>query len=245
MPQLMTHRSGAFRYLPGGAAYSTGVVAEPGWRIVDVEFARPLSLEEGLDRVARVLHERTLTPESLVGIELRSPGQVSAEEFGVFNESYLDALRQAGLLAGVEPLPIARTNVVPTRDAPSSGQVQRFQVIEPCGNRDGGDFVISGCADKPSNDVTFDGDDTVFRGKVEFVIRSMHSVLAQLGLRESALNRVDVYTDRQVDWLEPTLAERIGAVAQQGLHRWQAVPPVAGLEFEISGKRISAWERLA
>ena len=52
---LTDHPSGNYRFLPGIAPYSCGVVASPGFEIVYVTFQQPPPYRRGFERIAEYL----------------------------------------------------------------------------------------------------------------------------------------------------------------------------------------------
>ena len=56
--RLVDHPTGNYRFLPGIAPYSCGVVSSPGFEIVNVTFQRPVAYRTGFERIARLLDEQ-------------------------------------------------------------------------------------------------------------------------------------------------------------------------------------------
>ncbi len=52
---LIDHPLGNYRFLPGIAPYSCGVVSVPGFEIVHVTFQRPVPYRDGFERIAQHL----------------------------------------------------------------------------------------------------------------------------------------------------------------------------------------------
>ena len=52
---LLDHPLGDYRFLPGIAPYSCGVVSAPGFEIVHVTLHRPVAYRRGFDEVERHL----------------------------------------------------------------------------------------------------------------------------------------------------------------------------------------------
>ena len=48
---------GGYRFLPGIPAFSSGVVAQPGWEIVHATLTAPVPWREGFARIDRQLRE--------------------------------------------------------------------------------------------------------------------------------------------------------------------------------------------
>src|SRR5690606_18103192 len=112
MDPATPHPDGAYRYLPAGGAYSAGVAAEAGHALIGLRLPEHAPLEDALALVDDELAARDLPATSLAALHLRIPEVMTAEEFGSFNERYLELLDRRGLLVdGASP--IARTNVAP------------------------------------------------------------------------------------------------------------------------------------
>jgi len=52
---LVDHPTGNYRFLPGIAPYSCGVVSSPSFEIVHVTLRRPVAYREGFEALARYL----------------------------------------------------------------------------------------------------------------------------------------------------------------------------------------------
>src|SRR5260221_13169703 len=112
MNLIISHPRGSYRFLPGIAPYSCGVIANPGHELVHVtlEGARPW--HEGFGFVDRFLREQGSQQAELCAIELRSPRPFTMQGFIEFNRGYCSVLEEWGVFVhGVNP--IARTNFCP------------------------------------------------------------------------------------------------------------------------------------
>ncbi|GGM04122.1 hypothetical protein ACFFX1_39000 [Dactylosporangium sucinum] len=246
MTQPVTHRSGAYRYLPGGATFSNGLAVEAGFRIVEWEFATPQPLEIAFDRVGRELAAHGWGWDALAGVDLRSPVPFDPEGFASFNAYYLDLLGRYYPLSEGEPSPLTRTNVAPVASLLDQPSVRAVQIVEPDPAADGADFVLSGVAEirgapGPENTVAYrDTSMAGTRAKVDFVAGELAERLRALGRSTDDARIVDVYVAQPPDWLQSVLTGTFGSIAQYGLHHWPARPPVVDLEVELGCKRLSA-----
>src|SRR5262249_3543723 len=112
---LIDHPQGDYRFLPGLAPYSGGVVSAAGWEIVHVTLHRPVSYRLGFERIERHLATERRPRGALCAIELRSPKPYTFEGFAEFNAGYAHVLEGWGLfVGGINP--VARTNVSPEVD---------------------------------------------------------------------------------------------------------------------------------
>lgn len=248
MTTLVEHSSGTFSYLPGGPAFSNGVVVAPGNRIAEWEFAEPVPLRPALARISTELATRGLDWTALSGLDLRSPTQFSSAGFATFNEEYVQLLDGYYPQGEGELPPYTRTNITPVQVRLTEPSVRAVQVIEPHPGAHG-DFVLSGVAENrgaPTAENTVAHLDTSaegLRAKVDYVVSELAARLTTLGPDLEA-RIVDVYTAHELDWLEPVIAATFADVTRFGLHRWLGLAPVAGLEFEMGVKRVSSREVL-
>ena len=242
--ERVMHDSGSFSYLPGGLAFSNGVLAEKDHRISEWEFAQPLPLASAFDRVGEELRRVGSDWTALVGVDLRSPVPFTPEGFARFNDDYLSVLGSHYPLTDGQKPPFVRTNVSPIHNHLSEPCVRAVQVVQLQPGHQG-DFVLSGVAENrgaptPENTVAYDDvSDSGMRAKVEFVATTLATRLAQLGLSGQDARIVDVYTTHRLDWLADELTRTFGAIGRFGVHYWLASPPVTELEFEMGVKSIS------
>jgi hypothetical protein len=128
--QLVDHPAGDYRFLPGIAPYSCGVVAKPGYEIVQVTLAQPLPYLEGFKRITHVLSLQQRERTALCGVSLRSPKPFTFAGFAEFNALYAAVLKHWGLFVdGVNP--VARTNVAPVVGAPTEPVLYGFSFTRP------------------------------------------------------------------------------------------------------------------
>ena len=85
---LIDHPSGDYRFLPGIAPYSCGVVSKPGFEVAHVTLHRPIPYARGFEVIETHLAAEGRPKAALCGIELRSPGPFSFRGFGEFNAEY-------------------------------------------------------------------------------------------------------------------------------------------------------------
>jgi len=104
--------AGGYQFLPGISAFSSGVVASPGWEIVHATLSAPVPWRDGFTRIDRHLREAGRPRAALCGIELRSPAPFSFGGFDEFNQGYRALLAEWKILVG-DDNPLPRTNVAP------------------------------------------------------------------------------------------------------------------------------------
>jgi hypothetical protein len=243
------HPSGAYRYLPAIAAYSSGVAAEPGHQIVGLRFTQATPVAEAFRRLDDHLAGRGLTPAAIVAAELRSPAVVGLGAFDAFNDIYCGLLAERDLMIDGQS-PIARTNVVPAVSGPAEPSIHTAFLVEPAEGAPGGDFAIAGRGEvegplAPENivargDLSADG----LARKVDSVVTELCARMAALGVSPDEVNATNVYTVYDVPGLAQTLAERLPGTAGAGYVRWLTRPPVTDIDFEMDCRRVSRWEFL-
>src|SRR4029078_3753580 len=128
---LIDHPTGDYRFLPGIAPYSCGVVSSPGFEIVHVTFQRPIAYRTGCGRIASILDEQNRPRTALCAISLRSPRPYSFLGFADFNAEYTAILEDWGVFVD-SVNPIARTKVAPVIDPPGEPVLYGFSFTKTC-----------------------------------------------------------------------------------------------------------------
>lgn len=231
--------NGGYRFLPGIAAFSSGVVALPGWEIGHATLAAPLPWREGFARIERHLGAQGRPRTALCAIELRSPAPYTFDGFAAFNEGYRSLLADWKILVG-DVNPIARTNVAPVVGAPGEPVLYAFSYTVP-GATPAPTFVVAGAGELQDRamgpegivrrgDTSPDG----LRDKARFVMGVMAQRLAALGGDWSRVTAIDVYTAHPLhDFLADEILRPAGPAAVRGVHWYPSRPPIEGLEFEM------------
>lgn len=237
---LTDHPTGNYRFLPGIAPYSCGVVSSPGYEIVHVTFQKPVPYREGFERIAKHLAAQGRPKTTLCGIELRSPKPFTFPGFAAFNAEYAEILKDWGVFVdGVNP--VARTNVAPVVCPPAEPSLYGFSYTEACPKDQPTTFVVAGAGELPEGVLERSGivalGDTSEKGlrtKAEFVMGLMESRLKGLGVDWSMVNTIDVYTAHSLTPLLPeTVLGRIGASSIHGALWHYTRPPIEEIEYEM------------
>lgn len=236
---LVDHPAGDYRFLPGIAPYSCGVVSRPGFEIVHVTFQVPVPYRVGFERIAGVLAEHGRPKAALCGVALRSPKPFDFPGFATFNAEYAAILKSWGVFVdGVNP--VARTNVAPVIRPPTEPVLYSFAFTRPCpGDRP--TFVVAGAGELPEGVLSRDGiialGDTTPRGietKAEFVMDLMEARLRGLGLDWPIVHTLNVYTIHPITEVLPTvILGRAGSAAMHGAQWHFTRPPIEEIEFEM------------
>lgn len=237
---LTDHPIGHYRFLPGIAPYSCGVVSSPGHEIVHVTLQRPIAYRTGFDRIAEFLVAEGRPKAALCAIELRSPQPFSFPGFAEFNAEYAAILQRWGVFVdGVNP--IARTNVAPVVHPPTEPVLYGFSFTRPClGNRPL-TFVVAGAGELPEGFLSREHivalGNTSPEGlaiKAKFVMDLMETRLRGLGADWPLVSIVDVYTAHSLTPLLPEiLLGRIGSASIHGTTWHFSRPPIEEIEYEM------------
>ena len=143
MPTVEPFPAGGYRFIVHQFQYSGGVAAEPGFRIERARFARPLPLAEGFDAIEAYLAGIGRSPTAFCACELRSPAQFTDAGFVAFNRHYVERLTAWGIFRD-EVNPVARSNVCPEVDPPTTPSFYAFSYTVPSENRAARSFVAAG-----------------------------------------------------------------------------------------------------
>ena len=237
---LADHPTGNYRFLPGIAPYSCGVVASHGFEIVHVTLQQPIPYPQGFEKIAEFLAAKGRPKAALCAIELRSPRPFSFQGFADFNAEYADILRGWGLFVdGVNP--VARTNVAPAINPPSEPSLYGFSFTRACSSQGPPTFVIAGAGELPEGflsrehivalgDTSSDG----LKIKAQFVMYLMESRLRGLGADWSRVSTINVYTVHSLTPLLPEIIlSRIGPATIHGTTWHFSQPPITEIEFEM------------
>jgi hypothetical protein len=237
---LTDHPAGGYRFLPGIAPYSCGVVSQVGFEIVQVTLQQPVAYRYGFERIADWLDNERRPKAALCAISLRSPRPYSFAEFAAFNAEYAEVLQDWKLLVdGVNP--VARTNVAPVVRPPDEPMLYGFSYTRPCASEPLATFVVAGAGELPEGRLS--RDDIVSLGdtspaglvaKARCVMELMTNRLRGLGVDWSRVNTANVYTAHALlPVLRYVVLEPMGAAAWHGVRWHYSRPPVEEIEYEM------------
>lgn len=242
---LVDHPTGNYRFLPGIAPYSCGVVSAAGFEIVHVMLRTPVDYQSGFDRIQRYLLNEKRPVAALCAIELRSPCPFTFPGFAAFNAVYAKVLENWGLFVnGVNP--VARTNVAPEVTPPSGPALYGFSYTRPTAHSSSPTFVVAGAGELPEGvlaaDAIIAGGDVSTAGlrtKAEYVMDLMEQRLRGLGADWPMVTDVDVYTIHSMDrFLRDVILNRMRPADTHGIHWHYTRPPIEGIEFEMDLRGI-------
>ena len=258
MTTLHNSAGNDYAFLAGGAPFSSGVIALPGYEIVRARFARPWPVKRGFEAIAAHLRSLQRPLTALCATELRSPQPFSYDGFGEFNAGYVSTLREWGIVRP-EGNPVARSNVCPIHEAPAEPVFQAFCYTVPTpaahasllttsdhSERAPGprSFVLAGYAEWAEGTAFPEG--IVARGdrsstglatKAAFVLDTLQQRCKALGGDWSMLTAIQIYTEHEIG---PLVNEQFAprGLTALGLNWYPSRPPVQGLEFEIDARCV-------
>ncbi len=242
---LTDHPLGNYRFLPGIAPYSCGVIANRGFEIMRVTLPRFVAYRAGFDKIAQFLAVEGRPRAALCAIELRSPRPFSFAGFSQFNAAYEAILRGWDLFVdGVNP--VARTNVAPVVGAPGEPSLYAFSYTRPCEGHQPPTFVVAGAGELPEG--SLDREQIIALGnttrdglaiKAQFVLELMQARLRGLGAEWSDVSKVNVYTAHSLTELLPeVILSRIGPASMHGVTWYFSRPPIEEIEYEMDLRGI-------
>ncbi len=116
---LLDNQPGAYRVLPGGAAYCTGIVPYEGFEVVRIQLRSWLPLDEAYAFIEQYLKSQGRPIQAFCGIEMRVPEQLTPANWSSFNTPYLAQLRNGGSLHG-DYSKVCRSNIALASFAPQT-----------------------------------------------------------------------------------------------------------------------------
>lgn len=246
MPELIAQPAGHYRFLPGIAPYSCGVIADAGYEIVRVTWQTALAWEQGFAAVDRFLKQQQAPRAALCAMELRSPEPFSMQGFIDFNQQYCAVLEAWGVsVDGANP--VARTNVCPPGLETTEPLLQAFSFVRPNSTLARRTFIGAGAGELVSGTLVSEG--IVRRGettpaaideKARYVCSVMQERLSGLGADWDDVTQVTAYTVHPLGpLLEGLLLPRLPAARRLGVLWLYSRPPVVDIEFEMDLRGVA------
>jgi hypothetical protein len=236
---LIDNSAGGFRFLPGGAAFSEGAAALPGFALVRATIQRPPPYRAGFALIDRHLAGLGLPAAALAAIELRSPAPFTADGFAAFNAGYQEQIGARGLLVGGMN-PVARTNVAPAVAPPAEPALYAFSYAAPASIA-GPSFVSAGAGELLGGAIIRQGETSAdaMREKAAVVMGLMRERLAGLGGALADITAVSLYSVFSPHtYLVETILEPLGPAAIHAFQWFYSRPPVIDLEFEMDLRAV-------
>jgi hypothetical protein len=241
---VLPFNSGGYRFVEGVFQYSAGVAAEPGHRIVRVQFRTPVPLEEGFRRIEQIITAAGRPLMAFCACELRSPAPFTEAGFTAFNKIYVGTLERWKIYGG-KTNPVARSNVCPAIDPPPAPSFHAFSYTEAVSGAEPS-FVIAGSGEAPEGRGNY-RDHIVRLGdvspagileKARFVLGEMERRMAALGFGWKDTTATQLYTVHDIHpFLEGEIVRR--GAARSGLIWHYNRPPVVDLEYEMDCRGVS------
>ena len=234
---------GGYRFLPGIAPYSSGVVAVPGHQIIHATLRAPIPWRDGFALIDRHLRGERRPRAALCAIALRSPKPFTFDGFAEFNAGYGAVLDSWGLLVGGAN-PIARTNVAPLVAAPAEPSLYGFAYTRP-GETARPTFVVAGSGEVvelAAERIVRRGETSpdAIREKAAFVMNVMQTRLRGLGAEWQDVTTIDVYTPHPIEpFVRDVLLGTAGPAAIHGVRWFPSHPPIVGLEYEMDMRGVA------
>lgn len=242
MSVLMAFDPGNYRYVRGGAQYSSAVVANPGWEIERARFARPVPLAEGFARIEAHLASIGRPTTALCSNELRSPEALTEEAFQAFNRAYAQPMQRWGLIN--DGLGAAgRCNLSPEIGGLSGPSFYAFNYTVPSSSR-APSFMVSGipeCEARPNYRETIvrlgETSPDALRDKLIYILDVVEKDLALMNVTWADVLDTHLYTVHDLHHTMMDEFGRRGALA--GEFRWHfARPPVHDVEIEVDARAV-------
>jgi hypothetical protein len=249
---LLDHPTGNYRFLPGIAPYSCGVISSPGFEIVHAILHSPVPYRDGFGVIERHLTAEGRPKPALCAVELRSPRPFSFDGFARFNEGYSRILEGWGLFVA-DANPVARTNVAPAVGAPGEPSLYGFSYTRPSTDSDPPTFVVAGAGELPEGVLSPEAivrngetSDDAIAEKATFVMGLMQRRLNGLGTDWAQVTAIDIYTMHPIDRLLPeVILGQVGRASVHGVRWFYSRPPIVGIEFEMDVRGVRTDIRLS
>ena len=245
IPSVRDVHAGDYRFLPGIAPFSSGVVAAAGHQVVHATLRTPILWRDGFGLIDRHLRAEGRPRAALCAIELRSPAPFSFDEFDTFNAGYQVLLAEWKLHVDGEN-PIARTNVAPVTGAPREPSLYAFSYTVP-GATPRPTFIVAGAGEVRDRGVGTEGivrhgetSPEAMREKAAYVMDIMQARLQGLGGTWSEVTAIDIYTPQPIEsFVINTVLAPAGTAAIHGVRWFPSRPPIIGLEYEMDLRGVA------
>ncbi len=238
LENLLDNQQGAYRVLPGGAAYCTGIVPYDGFEVVRIQLRSWLPLDEAYAFVEEYLRSQGRPIQAFCGIEMRVPKQLTLADWSSFNTPYLAQLRKWGLVHG-DYSEVCRSNIALASFAPQEPSMCAFSFTAPT-SAEGVSFCLSGTADLDLNDKIIAEHDTrpaAMKKRVRHTLSVMGSSLSKLGLSWRDTHQLALFHVCEIpDLWEASVLGEVGEAVRQGVIMYRARPPIVGGEVELEAR---------
>jgi hypothetical protein len=238
--ELFDTLAGAYKILPGGPAYCTGIIPYEGFEVVRVQLEPWLPLDQGYAFVEAYLKRIGRPVQAFCGIEMRQPAQLTFDRWSGFNGPYLEQLRKWGLMYG-DKSGVCRSNIALAIHPPAVASVCAFSYTGPATSK-GVTFCLSGTADiDPNGKIIAEGDTSpaAMHTRARYTIDVIGISLGGLQLSWSDASQLAIFHVADIPGLwGPNLLGVVGEPIRRGVLVYRARPPIAGGEVELEARGI-------
>ena len=239
MADVREFTEGGYRYIKAVFQYSGGVAALPGFEIERARLARPVPLEDGFRLIEKHLAAIGRPVKAFAACELRSPAPFTEQGFKDFNIQYSRTLEKWGLWRDGDN-PVARTNVCPLHQRPSTPSLYAFSYTVPARDTKRRSFIVAGGGEAQEGRASYretivslgDTSREGMRAKVRYVMTEMELRLSALGFTWADAIATQAYTVHDIGALVGEEIIKKGA-ARGGLSWHFCRPPIVDLDYEM------------
>ena len=237
---LVDNPKGNYLFVPGGDAFSNGVVSAVGHEIVRVTFKELVPWRQGFEFIEAYLVKRGRPRQALCAVDLRCAQPFSVEGFSDFNRDYSSLLADWQILVENRN-PMARTNVAPVLHPPTETSLFAFAYTAPIQEEQRSTFVASGAGEITRS---AQGEPVVIRPgetsgeaikeKNEGVMKILSGRLEALEKEWSQVTAATIYTVHDIhSFLEDGILSKMGTASLRGVQWQYARPPVVDIDYEV------------
>ena len=248
MADVREFQEGGYCYIKAVFQYSGGVAALPGFEIERARLAKPVPLDAGFTLVEKHLASIGRPIKAFAACELRSPAPFSEQGFKDFNIEYSRTLERWGLWRDGDN-PVARTNVCPQYEPPSTPSLYAFSYTVPTKDTKRRSFIVAGGGEAQEGRASYretivrlgDTSREGMREKMRYVRGEMDRRLAALGFGWADAVSTQAYTVHDIGALVGEEIVKHGA-ATGGLAWHFCRPPIMDLDYEMDVR--GAWREI-
>jgi hypothetical protein len=237
---LVDNAAGAYRILPGGSVYCSGVIPYEGFEVVRVLLRPWIPLEQAYGFIEKHLKSAGRPVQAFCGIELRVPAPLTFSQWSSFNVPYLKKLREWGLIFD-DQSGVCRSNIALALKAPEVTSVCAFSYTVPT-SAQLKTFLLSGTADiDSSGKIIAEGDtgDAAMQKRARFTIDTVGAALTKLNVSWADTTQIALFHVAEIPNLwGPTLLGSFGEAIRSGVLIYHARPPLVGAEVELEARAI-------
>lgn len=240
VPSLIDNKAGAYRILPGGSVFCSGVVPYEGFEVVRVLLRPWIPLEQAYAFIEKHLKSKGRPVGAFCGIELRVPAPLTFSQWSSFNVPYLNQLREWGLIFG-DQSGVCRSNIALALKAPDVTSVCAFSYTAPTTEKVK-TFFLSGTADIDSSGKIIAEGDTgaaAMQKRARFTIDTVGATLRKLNVRWEDTTQIALFHVADIPNLwGPALLGTFGDAIRRGVLVYHARPPLVGAEVELEARAV-------